>query len=409
MMNDSIWREWIEKEKMITDQKLPQSKKADVCIIGAGIVGVTCAYELSKLGYNISVIEKETIGSGTTGYTTGKITSQHGMFYDYLTNSFGSNFAKKYLEANEKAIQEIENRIKNENIDCDFEKKESYVYVTKKEEIPLLQKEFSVVQSLGYPCEYAENIDLPFQVAGAIVFPNQAQFHPLKYLMGLYKKSKEYSCEFYTNVVAMDIQKDGEYKKVITNKGEIEAKYVIVASHYPFIKIEGFYFTKMYQSSSYILAIKTKKELPKGMYITATAPNISFRTARYQGEDILLLAGGDHKTGQPITYQNTYGELEKLARKYYPDSQMIKKWSTEDCISLDKIPYIGELSTFSNNIFVATGFKKWGMTLSNVAANIIIDKIKGEENEYCELFQSTRMQPIKNYKEMKNVIVDSTN
>lgn len=165
----------------------------------------------------------------------------------------------------------------------------------------------------------------------------------------------------------------------------------------------------MYQSTSYVIAIDTKKTLPSGMYINISSPIFSFRTAKYNGRNILLISGSDHKSGQPTSYNDSYGILENEAKKLYPDCQILYRWNTEDCISLDKIPYIGQYSNITPNLFVGTGFKKWGMTSSNIAANIIVDKIQNKSNKYEYIFKSTRLKPIKNIDELKNIVVQSTN
>ena len=163
----------------------------------------------------------------------------------------------------------------------------------------------------------------------------------------------------------------------------------------------------MYQSTSYIIAIDPKKTLFNGMYINFANPIFSYRKAKIKNKELLLIGGGDHKTGHPSCFKDTYGLLEQEARKYYPDCEVLYRWNTRDCISLDKFPYIGEYSSIMPNMFVGTGFKKWGMTSSNVAANIIVDKIRNKQNKYSYLFDSTRIKPLKNIDEMKNMVVQS--
>ena len=388
---------------------LEQDFSTDICIIGAGIFGLTCAYYLTKLGFNVTVLEKSDIASKATGHTTGKITSQHGLFYDYLTNSYGQKFAKDYLDVNEEAIQNIKNIIDEENINCDFKYQNSYVYTTKKSELSLIKNEYNVVSNLGYNCELVTKTGLPFNIVGALCFKNQAEFHPVKYLAGLCKCIIARNGKIYTNSTAVDIKMENSDYITYVNGHEIKSKYVIIATHYPFINFPGFYFTKMYQSTSYLIAVDTKKTLFKGMHISAGVPTLSFRTALYNNKEILLIGGMDHKTGHPSSYKDTYGKLEDIAKKYYPDSNILFRWNTRDCISLDKLPYIGSFSSSMPNMFVGTGFKKWGMTLSNVAANIIVDKICGNYNKYEYLFKSTRLKPIKNHDEFKNILVQSTN
>ena len=383
-------------------------EETDVCIIGAGIFGMTCAYYLTNLGYKVVVLEKNNIGAKTSGHTTAKITSQHSLFYDYLSNSYNQKFARDYLKSNEEAIKNIKNIISEEKIDCDLEIQNNFVYATNKEDLKKIKKEVSAIESLGYNCEFVTKTSLPFDIEGAICFKNQAQFHPLKYLYGLSKCIIKRGGKIITNTTVYDVKKENNKYITYSNTLRIKSKYVILASHYPFINFPGFYFLKMYQSTSYIIAIDPKKTLFNGMYISASNPVFSFRTAKYNRKDILLIGGGEHKTGQPPSYKDTYGILENIAKKYYPDCDILFRWNTRDCISLDKIPYIGSFSNIMPNIFVGTGFKKWGMTLSNVAANIIVDSICGKVNPYSYLFEPSRLKPIKNMDEFKNMIVQST-
>lgn len=402
---------WLDLDKkMNLYPSLASDTETEVCIIGAGIFGLTCAYYLSNLGYKVMVLEKNLVGEKTTGHTTAKITSQHNLFYNYLIHSYGKKFASDYLQANEKAIQNIKEIIDTEKIKCDFEFQNSYVYTTKKSELNSIKKEVSAVESLGFPCEFVTKTGLPFSIEGAICFKKQAQFHPLKYLDGLCQSISSHGGEIYTNTVVTNVEKDdNDTYLVSTNHASIKSKFVIVASHYPFINFPGFYFVKMYQSTSYLIAVDTKKTLFNGMYINPSSPTFSYRTVRYQGKELLLIGGGDHKTGQPSCYQDTYGILEQEAKKFYPNCEVLYRWNTRDCISLDKIPYIGQYSPSMPNVFVGTGFKKWGMSLSNVAANIITDQICGKDNKYAYLFKPSRLKPIKNKDEMKNVLVQSTN
>jgi len=402
---NSIWLNSVKN----SFESLNENIKTDITIIGAGIFGLTCAYYLTHLGYKVVVIDKFGIGEKTTGHTTAKITSQHGLFYNYLVSSYGKDFAKDYLDANEKAIQNIKDIIDKENIQCDFEYQNNFVYTTKKSELKDIKKEVSTLQNIGFNCDFVTKTGLPFEIEGAICFKNQAQFNPIKYLNGLCNSIVSKNGKIYTHTTAYDVKQQNSNYITYTEKGNIESKYVIMATHYPFINIPGFYFAKMYQSTSYIIAVDTKKTLFNGMYINHTSPIFSFRTAKYNNKELLLISGSDHKTGQPSSYQDSYGILEDEARKFYPDCEILYRWNTEDCISLDKIPYIGQYSSIMPNMFVGTGFKKWGMTSSNVAANIIVDKIQGKKNKYEYVFSSTRLKPIKNMDEMKNMIVKSTN
>ena len=403
---NSIWKESV-KDKFYYDS-LDKDINCDVCIICAGIFGITCAYYLDQLGLKVVVIDKDSIGK-TTSFTTGKITSQHGLFYSYLYNAFGEKVAKDYLDVNEQAIKNIKDIIVKENISCDFKMQNNYVYTTKPSDLKILQKEQEILEKLDFNSDLVTKVGLPFKIAGSICFKNQAQFNPLKYLYGLCKKISLHGSNIFFNTTAIDIKHfDGTYI-THTYNNTISSKYVIVATHYPFLKIPGFYFSKLYQSTSYIIAIDPKKTLFNGMYINMGTPSLSFRTADFNNKKLLLIGGGNHKTGQSISYEESYGYLEYEAKKLYPNCDILYKWNTEDCISLDKLPFIGQYSGLMPNVYVGTGFKKWGMTLSNVAANIIVDNIMGNYNKYTYLFTPSRMKPIKNFKETKNMLTDSAN
>lgn len=178
LTNKKIFQHYLDKNTDV---------ETDVCIIGAGIFGITCAYYLSKLGFNVIVLEKDFVGSKTTGHTTGKITSQHGLFYKYLIDSYDKKFAKDYLDANEEAIKNIKDIIDTENIKCDFKFQNSYVYATTKEEYDALKLEQEALDKLDFNCDFVTKAGLPFDILGAICFKNQAQFNPIKYLDGLCK------------------------------------------------------------------------------------------------------------------------------------------------------------------------------------------------------------------------------
>lgn len=429
-MNNSLWIA-NANEKKKTYKSLQEDKYADVCIIGGGLTGLTTAYYLSKAGKNVIVLEKDKIGNHTTGNTTGKITSQHGLFYDYLIKSVGIEKAKQYLEANEQAITNIEKIINDEKIECDFERMDNFVFTQNKNYVQKIKDEVEAVKKLGFNATFTTNIEVPLnikennkveqakeeivgkssddiciskEVLGAIKFPNQAQFNSYKYIIGLANKIEENKGEIYEYSKVIDIKGEDDIYVIETKDAKVKAEYVVIASHYPIINFPGFYFMKMYQETSYLIAVETNKELFKGMYINAEEPSISLRTATYNGKRILLVGGMNHKTGAKIDLRNAYEKLEKVAKRIYPDSQVLFRWNTQDCITLDKIPYIGEFSNFMPNVYVGTGYKKWGITSSNVAANIITDKILYKENKYEEVFNSKRLKPIKNYKELGNML-----
>lgn len=246
---------------------------------------------------------------------------------------------------------------------------------------------------------------MPIDILGAIKFPNQAQFNARKYVINLAKICSNNNVNIYENSKVTDIKQNGNFYDISTEYHNIKSKYVIITSHYPIKNFPGLYFLKMYQSKSYIIAVDTKQNLFDGMYITSYEPITSFRTATFNNKRLLLVAGSEHKTGDnSVRVEDSYINLENYIKTIYPDSEVKFKWSTEDTISLDKVPYIGEYSKLLPNMYVATGFKKWGISSSQVAAKIISDDILNIPNNYKDIYSSTRLEPIKNSKEFGNIL-----
>lgn len=395
---------WLNEKIKGNFPKLEKNLETQVCIIGAGIFGISTAYYLTQKGYSVTILERDKIVNRVTGHTTAKITSQHGLIYHYLLNQYGKEFARNYYLANQKSIQEIEKIITQNQIDCDFERQSSCVYTINQSELEKLNEELQALKELDIETSKIKDAPLPFENVSGVEFKNQAQFNPVKYIDGLVKKIIDSKGKIFENTTCYDIKRDGDTYICYTENNTVNAKYVVLASHYPFINFPGVYFAKMYQSSSYVIGIDAKSEVFDGMYINIQSPIYSFRTAKDRDKKILLLGGGDHKTGENICYKDSYGLLEEKAKRWYPNCEIKYRWSTRDCITLDKIPYIGEFSNTLPDMYVGTGFNKWGMTSSNIAARIVTDKITGKENEYIEIFEATRLNPIVNKDEVKNMV-----
>lgn len=402
---------WIDSKKEKESYKpLNKDMETDICIIGGGITGVSVAYYLNKYKIKNIILEQDKICERTSGYSTAKVTSQHGLFYKYLIDSQGKEFARGYYEVNEQAINNIEQIVKQENIDCGFKRESAYVFTQKIEDMQKIKDEVEAVKQIGGTANYveAQNIQIPLKALAAIEFPNQAQFNPYLYVSELANICAKDHTQIYENSKVIDVEDDEKgYIIKLENGATVKAKYVVIATKYPIINFPGYYFLKMYQSTSNAIVVDPKQELFEGMYINSEDPTISLRTIKEENKQLLMIVGLDHKTGAKIDLANGYQYLEKVARSMYPNCDIKYRWNTEDCISLDKIPYIGEFSNTMPNVYVATGYNKWGITTSNIAANIIVDKIMGRENPYAEIFKATRLEPIKNIKEVGNILKES--
>ena len=411
---------WIDSKKEKENYKtLNENIETDICIIGGGITGVSVAYYLNKYKIKNVILEKDKICQRTSGYSTAKVTSQHGLFYKYLIDSKGVEFAKQYYEANEHAIRNMEKIIQQENINCGFEKQSAFVFTQKIEDVQKIKDEVEAVNKIGGKANYIETKDIlinninpennnRIKALAAIEFPNQAQFNPYQYVTELAKICQQDHTQIYENSKVTDME-ESEYGYIVKleNGVEVKAKYVVIATKYPIINFPGYYFLKMYQSTSNVIVVDPKDELFEGMYINSEDPTISLRVIKEGDKKLLAIAGFDHKTGAKIDLQNGYNYLEKIAKSMYPNCEIKYRWNTEDCISLDKIPYIGEFSNTMPHVYVATGYNKWGNTTSNIAANIIVDKIMEKENPYEEIFKATRLEPIKNIKEVGNILKET--
>ncbi|NFT06519.1 FAD-dependent oxidoreductase [Clostridium botulinum] len=364
---------WSESCKFRKREVLNKDIKTDILIIGAGISGILTAYMLKQNGKDVVLIDADEIASGNTKNTTAKITSQHDLIYHKLISEFGEERARQYAKANEFAIKKYKEIIEERKIECDFEEKSAYVYSLN--EINNLKEEVEASNRLGINSEFVEKANLPFEIKGAVKFNNQAQFNPLKFLKGISK-----DLIIYENTRALEIKEN----LVITNRGNITANNIVVATHYPIINVPGYYFMKMHQERSYVIALENVNDID-GMYIDADKDGYSFRT--YKG--LLLLGGIKQRTGENEN-GGSYDELRKVAKELYPKSKEKYNWSAQDCMTVDGIPYIGKYSDETPNIYVATGFNKWGMTSSMVSAMIISDMILGKENDFSEIFSPKR-------------------
>lgn len=362
-----------------------------VLVIGGGLAGILTAYLLKNNGIDCVLVETNRVGMGITKNTTAKITSQHGLIYADLLSKIGRENSGKYLFANENAIKKYKSICKN--LDCDFSETSAFVY--SRCDSYRIENEVKTVKELGLDAEFVSNIELPITIKGAIKFKNQAQFNPLKFINHISK-----DLVIYENTPAILIDKN----HVSTPKADITAESIIITTHFPFVNRYGFYFLKMYQQRSYVLGLKNAQNL-ENMYIDEKENKLSFRGYN----DILLLGGGGHRTGE---VGGGYGFLKHQAKIIYPKSEIAYSWATQDCITLDGMPYIGKYSKKFDNIFVATGFNKWGMTSSMVSAQILSDMIVGKKNPYASVFSPQRFTLNKRFfihlgKTLKNFVYPS--
>ncbi|TYR81679.1 FAD-dependent oxidoreductase [Priestia megaterium] len=384
---EPMWRDTV---KFPSFKPLAENRKVDVVVVGGGITGVTTAYLLQKEGLQVALLEASNILNGTTGHTTAKITAQHDVIYDELLSHIGEEKTSLYYQANEQALQFMKNLIEQEKIDCDFSIQDAYLYASTLEFDHRIHKEFRAYQKLNIPCTFETSLPFQFDVRAAAVMKDQAQFHPLKYLTHLVNKFVQAGGFIFENTVATDVEESNSPTVVTRDGHRISCQYIAICSHFPFYDGAGFYFTRMYADRSYVLAAKVDKPFPGGMYLSADQPTRSLRSATINGEEVVLVGGEGHKTGQGINTKFHYQALQRFAEENFNVTAYPYRWSAQDLFTLDKIPYIGPIKKNKTNIFIATGFKKWGMSHSAVAAQLIADSILQQDNPFKDLYDPSR-------------------
>ena len=393
---ESLWRKQTQNIKPLKGKEntLSTDTRWDVIVVGAGLAGILIAYYLKESGKKVLVLEADKIASGQTEGTTAKITSQHDIKYTKLIDEMGVETARLYAQANESAIREYERLIKEKNIRCQFKRCPAYLY-TMGDEVTLMEEAMAAA-SFGIDAFFTTETELPFPITGAVRFNKQAQFAPLEFVRAIVKE-----LEIWEETPVKAIKKQGitGERSVVTACGLLTAEYIVIATHFPIKNIPGFYFLRQHQERSYVLALSGYREI-EGMYLGVEKDGLSLRQAGVY----LLLGGGGRRTGENICKNGKccvtekeiknfagYGFLEEKARQYFPECKIEARWSAQDCMPHDGIPFIGKYSIFTPHLYVATGFQKWGMTSSMVAAMIIRDEICKTPNSYARVFSPQRL------------------
>lgn len=376
MPSQSLWLE----NRSTRFPELSDEQTTSTIVVGGGLAGLTTAYYLAKANHKVILLEAKTIGAGTSGHTTAHVTSQHGMIYDKWIKRFGLHRARLIARANEQAISEIYNIITEENIDCDFTFLDSYLFTNEEANIPKLIDENIAANQLGINSSLLETAFSPVPFKKAVVFQNQAQFNPKKYMDGLADAIVKHGGTIYENSRVLHIQENS----VTTKTGKVTGDNIVIATHAPVINFPGMYFARMYQSRAYVVALENAEQFD-GMWTNIDKKGHTYRLYN----EYLLLSGEDHKSGYQGN-KNHYDNMKNFSKLSFPSSIIKYQWSAQDGITLDGLPYIGRYSKKSDILYVATGFKKWGMTQTNIAGKLISDLILGNENPYAEIYSPQR-------------------
>ncbi len=384
----SLWQEVSLSQEY---PKLDGDRTVDVAVIGGGITGLTTALLLAREGRSVCLIDQNRIGTGTTGYTTGKVTSQHHLTYARLTKTHGSDGARQYAMAMESAKERIAGFV-DEGIDCDFRRRAAYVYATNAVERKLLEAETRAAKQAGLPAFFDEEVLLPFPTRGGMRFDNQAEFHAGRYIAGLTRLATEAGVEILEHTRGTDVDETSDGCIVHTPHGRIHAKHVVVATLMPFLDRAGL-FARAFATRSYVLTARVEGDLPEASLIAAGSPMHSIRSVPYDGGELLMVSGQSHPTGSPKAQPERYDQLGEFIQKHWKVKSFEHRWSAQDYSPDDGVPYIGRVNVRSKRVYVATGFKKWGLTAGTLAGMLITDAIGERSNPWANLFSTTRVKP----------------
>lgn len=386
---------WLASTPQTNYPALLDNIKTDILVVGGGITGITNAYLLQKEGFDVVIIDAGKIASSTSGHTTAKITSLHDLKYAKLIKQIGNEGAQKYGQINQDAISLMEKICLDNNIQCDFSHQPAYVYTADEKYIEKLEEEVNSAKSLGLPASFKSSLPLPIPIHGAVCFDQQAQFHPRKYMLALADIFVKNGGHIFENTIAIDIHEDRECMTSTKSGLKIISDKVIIASHFPFYDGGGFYSARMYAERSYLLAAKASVKVPDGMYISYEKPIRSIRTQPIEkGEQLLIIGGEHHKTGDDSCEKEHYTNLISFAETTFSATDIPYRWSAQDYTAMNELPFIGHITGNKHNIFIATAFQKWGMTTSTVSAMIIRDIITNGKSEVEEIFKPSRFTPV---------------
>ena len=364
---------WYDHTAQAHFPQLSKDIKTDIAIVGGGMAGILTASFLTEQKKRVVVLEADTIGSGQTGRSTAKVTSQHGTIYHTLTYTLNTEASMQYAEANQRAVSAYRQLIKKRKIRCGWEDVCSCLYATENE--TLLHTEFQAQKEAGLPVKLISKSELPFLTKGSIQLPNQGQFHPLHFLYHLADH-----LQIFENTRVLTADKN----QLHTTGGTVQAEQIIFTCHFPFINWPGGYFLRMHQERSYVIALTGTSKLSHHYYAVDHG-GLSLR----QAGNILLIGGGAHRTGENQS-GGQYEALRRCAHLIFPNAEETAHWSAQDCITLDHVPYIGQFSAATPQWYVATGFGKWGMSSSMVAAELLRDLILGRPPAWDKIFSPQR-------------------
>ena len=383
---------WMDTAPHTTYAPLEGTLEVDACVVGGGIAGLLTADLLKRGGRTVAVLEAARVATGVTGYTTAKIAALHGLTYDDVRSHHGERGARHYAEANVAGLELIAARVAEREIDCDFRRRAAYTYSEDPGGLDALRAEVEAMRAAGLDAELVDDVDLPWDVAGAVRLDGQAEFHPRRFLLAIAAAVHGGGSHVFERSRATAVD-DGEPCRVRTDSGgEIVAADVVIATHYPTLD-RGLFFARLAAERSYAIGVRARGRVPSGMFLSTESPSHSVRATPYGDGELLIVGGESHKagTGDPVERS---AALEAWARDRFDVEAVEYRWAAQDAMPADGVPYVGRLSPVTEHLWTASGFKKWGITNGAAAALMLSGAIAGEPPEWLETFDASRFKPL---------------
>jgi glycine/D-amino acid oxidase-like deaminating enzyme/nitrite reductase/ring-hydroxylating ferredoxin subunit len=385
---------WLDPDTDPLWPRLKHDLQVDVAVVGGGIVGVTAALRLAERGVRVALIEADRIGHGVTGHTTAKLSSLHGLTYASLRRRHGEETARAYGNLNEAGIATVVELAAGHEIDCDLERKPNFTYAESPDLVKKIEAEVEAALAVGLPASATAETDLPFAVAGAVRFADQASFHPHRYVTGLARAAEAAGAQIFERSRVAGLE--GSSPRLEAGP-VIRSDRTILATHIPFAD-RALMFARCHPERSYAIALRVREGLPKGMYLSADEPVRSVRSHPFGDGERLIVAGESHRTGAGDEPER-YRALEEWARERWDAEEVEHRWSAQDNMPVDGLPFIGRLWPLSDRVLFASGFRKWGLAMGTSAAEALAGIATGEASDDWRPFAPERLNAVASARE----------
>jgi glycine/D-amino acid oxidase-like deaminating enzyme/nitrite reductase/ring-hydroxylating ferredoxin subunit len=392
MIADSYW---MHTTASTSFPALTESTRADVVVIGAGIAGLATALEVSRTGRSVLIVEADRVATGVTGYTTAKLTAQHGLIYADLRKALGQEAARQYAQSQQYAVEHVVRTSDELGISCQLERRPAFTYAESAERIEELRAEANAAREAGLPASFTTETGLPYEVAGAVRVEDQVQFHPRQYLLGLVDHLLQQGVRIHERTRIVNLT-EGEPCQVRTEHGDtITAADVVIATHYPIFD-RALLFARLKPRRELVVAAPVPAEAdPAGMYITNEQATRSVRTAPLNDKQRLLIVTGEKFTPGTARVVERFDRLAEWTRERFGVSEIAYRWAAQDNATTDDVPFIGPFHPGARHTWVATGFGGWGMSNGVLAGLLLSDLIAGRTQDWAGLYDPRRLHPVR--------------